>query len=78
MLSNLTVTKQNDGDDTYTLVVTGTLTDATALSGNANIELGFTNVTNGEASDFNISTSTFDGSGNFTISRTLDNDKSGT
>ena len=78
VLSNLTVTKQNDGDDTYTLVVTGTLTDATALSGNARIELGFTNVTNGEASDFNISTSTFDGSGNFTISRALDNDKSGT
>ena len=54
------------------------MTDATALSGNANIELGFTNVTNGEGSDFDINTSTFDGSGNFTISRALDNDKSGT
>ena len=53
VLSNLNITKQDDGDGTYTLVATGTLTDATALTGNSRIELTFTNVTNGEGSDFN-------------------------
>ena len=49
VLSNLSVTKQNDGDDTYTLVVSGNLADATALTGQASVYFEFTNVTNGEA-----------------------------
>ena len=71
VISNLTATKVNDGDDTYTLNVTGTLTDSSAANLNS-IQIEWTNSTNAEGVDFYTSTSTFDSNGAFTISQNLD------
>ena len=81
-VSNLTAVKTNDGDDTYTLTLSGILSDATAMDTGSNyLEVRFTNVTNGEGSDFymNVNGSSINQStGAFSITRSLDNEKGGT
>ncbi|MFL2692617.1 MAG: hypothetical protein ACJ0G1_02750 [Gammaproteobacteria bacterium] len=75
VLSNLVTTVVNDGDDTYTLKVTGTATDTSDIQ---YVSFRFQNVNDPNASDINISASSFDASGNFTINANLDDKKGGT
>jgi len=77
VISNLTAVKVDDGDGTYTLNLTGTLTDSSASNLNR-IEVEWTNSTNAEGSDFYTSTGTFDSNGAFSISTNLDGKKGGT
>jgi hypothetical protein len=71
VLSNLTATSTNDGDDTYTLKVTGTATDASAIQ---HVQIQFKNINDPNSGDIWTSTSTFDSDGNFTINVDLNND----
>jgi hypothetical protein len=71
VLSNLTATSTNDGDDTYTLKVTGTATDASEIQ---HVQIQFKNINDPNSGDIWTSTSTFDSDGKFTINVDLNND----
>ena len=81
-VSSLTAVKTADGDDTFTLTLSGTLTDAMALNTNQNyLEVRFTNTTNGEGVDFNMNvngSAINQSTGAFSVTRSLDSDKGGT
>ena len=75
VLSNLTATKVNDGDDTYTLKVTGNAVDSSDVTW---VQIRFKNINDPNADTFWLSTSSFDSEGAFTMNRSLDNDNGGT
>ena len=75
VLTNLVATVVDDGDDTYTLKITGTVTDDSDVQ---HVQFRFQNINDPGASNIWVSTSSFDSEGNFTINTSLDNQKGGT
>ena len=75
VLTNLVATVVDDGDDTYTLKITGTVTDDSDVQ---HVQFRFQTINDPGASNIWVSTSSFDSEGNFTINTSLDNQKGGT